>query len=125
MAGVAPEGFFRGFNIYDGCISGNDMGMQQRPYHRNCGCALHDKKSGKGKGSHCTHVKSSVKNVNVSYPLRRVWSEGSSLLAMASNCHTSPPSSHFSSPLVDGGSAGGGAGGGGIPRSKSQHHLSN
>ncbi|KAM7266841.1 hypothetical protein ACFE04_009007 [Oxalis oulophora] len=83
MAGAAYEGFFQ--CVYS--IAGNDMGIQQRPYHRNCSCALHRSKG------HCQHV--TAKNINVSYPLRKAWSsEGSLTLTMAANsCHSSPCSS--------------------------------
>ncbi|KAL3532234.1 hypothetical protein ACH5RR_005755 [Cinchona calisaya] len=64
-AGAAGDGIFRG--VFDGCISGSDLGIQRRPYHRNCGCALH-----KSRG-HCSH---SSKYNNVAYPIRRSWSEG-------------------------------------------------
>ncbi|GAA0151101.1 hypothetical protein LIER_09893 [Lithospermum erythrorhizon] len=69
--GAAGDGIFRG--VFEGCISGNDMGISRRPYHRNCTCALH-KSSG-----NCSHVS---KCNNVSYPIRRSWSE--SCLALLS-----------------------------------------
>ncbi|KAM7264372.1 hypothetical protein ACFE04_002055 [Oxalis oulophora] len=77
-AGASPEGFFRSASI-----SGNDIGIERRPYHKNCGCALH-----KSKG-HCQHTAS---NKVVSYPLRRAWSEGSLTLAMTTMKSTSPGS---------------------------------
>ncbi|KAH6819190.1 hypothetical protein C2S51_002793 [Perilla frutescens var. frutescens] len=67
-------------NLFEGCIPGSDMGIQRRPYHRNCGCALHNKSIG-----HCPH------RDKVSYPIRRSWSEGS--LALIGQSSQSPPSS--------------------------------
>ena len=37
---AAADGVFRG--LLEGCISGVDNGVERRPYHRNCGCALHN-----------------------------------------------------------------------------------
>ncbi|KAL8497765.1 hypothetical protein ACS0TY_021197 [Phlomoides rotata] len=67
-SGAAGDALFRG--LYEGCISGGDMGIGRRPYHKNCRCALH--KSGKK----CSHRS---RHNNVSYPIRRSWSEGSLL----------------------------------------------
>lgn len=88
-AGAVAEGWLR--CVYEGCIAGGDTGIERRPYHRNCGCALHDK-SRKGSAiSKCCKKK-------VSYPIRRSWSEGSLLLhAAASN--SSNHSSSSSSPV--------------------------
>ncbi|XVF34483.1 hypothetical protein REPUB_Repub18cG0062600 [Reevesia pubescens] len=83
MAAGAADGLFR--SIYEGCISGCDIGIERRPYHRNCRCALHDKSRG-----NCPHA--SPKSKNVSYPIRRAWSEGCLAMAAAS-CHSSPSSS--------------------------------
>ncbi|KAK9697934.1 hypothetical protein RND81_08G070800 [Saponaria officinalis] len=47
--------------VFDGSISGPHCEIDRRPYHRNCGCALH--RSGGG----CPHRKCK----NVSYPIRR------------------------------------------------------
>ncbi|EEF38884.1 uncharacterized protein LOC8262857 [Ricinus communis] len=86
MATGSADGFFR--YVYDGCLSGGDMGIERRPYHRNCRCALHNKSK-----DNCPHGMSKCKNV--SYPIRRAWSEGClSLAAVAANsCHSSPSSS--------------------------------
>ncbi|KAG6414178.1 hypothetical protein SASPL_126896 [Salvia splendens] len=78
-AGAAGEGFQRGF-----CISGRDMSIERRPYHKNCKCALH--KDNKVRERHrCTHA--SPTN-SVSFPIRRTWSESclnaSSLTTFAS-----------------------------------------
>ncbi|KAK3033187.1 hypothetical protein RJ639_036979 [Escallonia herrerae] len=79
--GAAGDGLFRG--TYDGCISGHDMGIRRRPYHRNCSCALHKMRG------HCSH--SSPKN-KVSYPLRRAWSESClSLMASGSSSPSTSP----------------------------------
>lgn len=88
-SGAAAEGFFR--CIYEGCISGCDTAIERRPYHRNCSCALHQ--SGKNKKSQCSHH-GLPKTKNVSYPIRRAWSEGSlALMAAASSSQSSPASS--------------------------------
>ena len=81
MATGAADGLFR--SVYEGCIAGCDTGKERRPYHKNCGCALH--KAGK----ECSHPLPKCKNV--SYPIRRAWSEGSLVLA-ASN-YSSPSTS--------------------------------
>ncbi|GFQ02539.1 hypothetical protein PHJA_002397900 [Phtheirospermum japonicum] len=86
--GAAGDGLLRG--IFEGCISGGDMAIQRRPYHKNCKCALH-----KSRG-HCTH--SSRYNV-ISYPIRRTWSEG--CLALPTTATSPSPSS--SSPAAHGG----------------------
>ncbi|KAE8687124.1 serine/threonine-protein phosphatase 7 long form-like protein [Hibiscus syriacus] len=81
---MATEGLL--FSLYEGCISGCDITVERRPYHRNCQCALHDKSRG-----NCPHA--SAKSKTVSYPLRRAWSEGCLALSAASSCHSSPSSS--------------------------------
>lgn len=75
MATGAADGFFRFVN--NGCLSGSDTGIERRPYHRNCRCALHNN----SKGS-CHHEISKCKTV--SYPIRRSWSEGCLALASVS-----------------------------------------
>ncbi|KAJ9163010.1 hypothetical protein P3X46_022732 [Hevea brasiliensis] len=84
MATGAADGFFR--YVYDGCLSGGDTGIERRPYHRNCRCALHNNSK-----DSCPHGMSKCKNV--SYPVRRSWSEGCLALAAAASCHSSPSSS--------------------------------
>lgn len=88
MATGAAEGMMR--CVFEGCLSGCDTGIERRPYHRYCGCALH--KFGR-KGS-----KGSRGGKNISYPMRRSWSEGSLVLAASGCC--SPSSSPSSSPVV-------------------------
>ncbi|KAJ1436965.1 hypothetical protein SESBI_03800 [Sesbania bispinosa] len=83
-SGAAADGLFR--PIYEGCISGYDHGVERRPYHRNCGCALHSKSK-----KSCTHKLPRYNNV--SYPMRRAWSEGSLVMAAAASAHSSPSSS--------------------------------
>ncbi|PQP97437.1 uncharacterized protein Pyn_10106 [Prunus yedoensis var. nudiflora] len=83
--GAAADGLFR--CVYEGCIAGSDVGVERRPYHRNCGCALHNKSRNK----QCTHGGPKCKKV--SYPMRRAWSEGSLALVAASSAHSSPSSS--------------------------------
>ncbi|PWA34781.1 zinc finger, SWIM-type [Artemisia annua] len=80
-SGATGDGMFHG--VYGGCIPGDDLGGQHRPYHRNCSCALHNSV---GTG-HCSHV------AKVSYRIRRSWSEGS-MVALKS------PASHGSSPCA-------------------------
>ena len=83
MATGAADGFFR--CVYEGSISHYDNGVERRPYHRNCGCALHSKSGNKKSSTHrlCN---------NVSYPMRRSWSEGSlTLMASASSSPSSSP----------------------------------
>ncbi|KAK1389435.1 Zinc finger, SWIM-type [Heracleum sosnowskyi] len=63
--GAAADGFCR--SLYNnGCIPGNDTGIQRRPYHRNCSCALHNTRG------YCGHVS---QNTKISYPIRRASSE--------------------------------------------------
>ncbi|RAL37743.1 hypothetical protein DM860_000437 [Cuscuta australis] len=80
-AGAAGDGLLRG--VFEGSISGHDSDIQRRPYHKNCGCALH--KSRGGGGRRCSHSPS-----HVSYPIRRSWSEGCLALAVASSRSPSP-----------------------------------
>ncbi|WOH06009.1 hypothetical protein DCAR_0625432 [Daucus carota subsp. sativus] len=64
--GAAGGGIYR--SLYnDGCITGHDGGIQRRPYHRNCSCALHNTRG------YCGHAS---QNTKVSYPMRRNSSEG-------------------------------------------------
>ncbi|KAK7281495.1 hypothetical protein RIF29_09546 [Crotalaria pallida] len=80
--GAGADGLFR--PIYEGCISGYDHCVERRPYHRNCSCALHSKSR-----NICSHK---LPGKNVTYPMRRAWSEGSLLVLAASN-NSSPSSS--------------------------------
>ncbi|KAE8126141.1 hypothetical protein FH972_020885 [Carpinus fangiana] len=97
MASGAADGLFR--CVYEGCISSCDTGIERRPYHRNCGCALHNKSR---KAS--PHALPARCKKNISYPIRRSWSEGSLALyaAAAASNHSSPSSS----PAVAGAAAG-------------------
>ncbi|XP_057751321.1 uncharacterized protein LOC130969559 [Arachis stenosperma] len=85
-SGAAADGLFR--PIFEGSISGFDHCVERRPYHRNCSCALHSKS--RNGGGACTHKQPWGKNI--SYPMRRAWSEGS-LIMVASSVHSSPSSS--------------------------------
>ncbi|KAL3747862.1 hypothetical protein ACJRO7_016644 [Eucalyptus globulus] len=80
------EGLFRPF--YEGCLSGCDGGIGRRPYHRNCGCALHKE------GRNCSHA--NLKSMSLSYPIRKSWSEGN--LALMASMHSSPSSSPATAP---------------------------
>ncbi|KAI3670838.1 hypothetical protein L1987_87480 [Smallanthus sonchifolius] len=75
--GAAGDGMFQG--VYGGCISSDDIGVRQRPYHCNCSCALH-----KSDGGHCSHVAAKV-----SYPIRRSWSADSMLAVKATGSSVS------------------------------------
>ncbi|KAF7839389.1 uncharacterized protein G2W53_007871 [Senna tora] len=81
-AGAAADGLFR--CIYEGCLSSYNHGAERRPYHRNCGCAFH----GMSSKAACSHK--AIRGNNVSYPMRRAWSEGS--LAVVASGHSSPSS---------------------------------
>ncbi|KAI6703291.1 hypothetical protein NL676_012427 [Syzygium grande] len=77
MATIAAETMLQ--CVVDGSLSMNDVEIERRPYHRNCGCALH-----KLKGdcpSACSHHK------NMSFPKRELFS----------NCSLSMAASKFSS----------------------------
>ncbi|KAK9098428.1 hypothetical protein Syun_025473 [Stephania yunnanensis] len=79
--------------LYEGCLSVSDTEVERRPYHRNCGCALH--RSGGGT-SGCSRRK------EISYPMRRSWSESCLAfgLAAASGSGSSSPAS-LPSPSLD------------------------
>ncbi|KAF5469632.1 hypothetical protein F2P56_013690 [Juglans regia] len=88
--GAAAEGLLR--CVYEGCIAGCDTGIERRPYHRNCACALHNK-SRKAGSSNAAYSAWCCKK-NVSYPIRRSWSERSlALQSASSSSHSSSPSS--------------------------------
>ncbi|KAJ0029787.1 uncharacterized protein LOC116143602 [Pistacia vera] len=111
----AADGFFR--CVYEGCISGGDTEIERRPYHRNCGCALHSKSNNKGRGNYiCPNGLPKCKNV--SYPIRRSWSEGSLVLA-ASN-YSSPSTS----PLIELGGSSSSAASSSRPPQYHQRHRS-
>ncbi|GLT80532.1 hypothetical protein SLA2020_519670 [Shorea laevis] len=84
MAGAG--GLFRSivYIVYEGCISGCDSEIENRPYHRNCGCALHSR----SRGGNCPHA--SPKSTNASYPIRRSKSEGWLSMTVACRSNTSP-----------------------------------
>uniref|UniRef100_M1ADF5 Uncharacterized protein n=1 Tax=Solanum tuberosum TaxID=4113 RepID=M1ADF5_SOLTU len=86
---AAGDAIFRG--VFEGSISGHDLEISKRPYHRNCGCALH-----KSRGN-CSH---SSRYMTVSYPIRRSWSEGCLSLVAAASAAASGHSSPCSSPSV-------------------------
>ncbi|KAF7849456.1 hypothetical protein BT93_L0766 [Corymbia citriodora subsp. variegata] len=45
MATIAAELMLHG--VFHGCLSIHDVEIVGRPYHRNCGCALHKLKGGR------------------------------------------------------------------------------
>ncbi|KAF3453012.1 hypothetical protein FNV43_RR03445 [Rhamnella rubrinervis] len=81
-AASAADGVFR--CVFDGCIAGCDA-IERRPYHRNCSCALHKSRQQCG---HAWH-----KTKNISYPMRRAWSEGCLSLHLVASANSSPSSS--------------------------------
>ncbi|CAH8266173.1 unnamed protein product [Arabidopsis lyrata] len=88
---MAADGIFR--SIFEGCISGLDSAIERRPYHKNCGCALHDKSSGAGKNQNQRRPPSCRRHgssESISFPIRRSWSEGN---IMAMNLFSSSSSS--------------------------------
>ncbi|GLT80541.1 hypothetical protein SLA2020_519760 [Shorea laevis] len=80
---AAAGGLFRSI-VYVGCISGCNSEIENRPYHRNCGCSLHNR----SRGGSCPHA--SPKSTNVSYPIRRSNSEGWLAMTVACRSNTSP-----------------------------------
>ncbi|KAF5180034.1 hypothetical protein FRX31_030378 [Thalictrum thalictroides] len=84
--GAAAEGLTR--CVFNVCLSSFDVEIERRPYHRYCTCALH-----KSKGTQCFKV-SNWNNNNISYPMRRSYSESCLMLAdpnIASSPSTSSP----------------------------------
>ncbi|XP_021745432.1 uncharacterized protein LOC110711368 [Chenopodium quinoa] len=78
---ASDQGMFMQYCVFDGSISGNSE-IQRRPYHRNCSCALHRSRG----GAACSHSSSLP---NVTYPIRRTWSEGSLALSSSSLSNSS------------------------------------
>ncbi|MFS8004631.1 hypothetical protein Hanom_Chr13g01228081 [Helianthus anomalus] len=83
-SGATRDGVFG--NVFEGSISNDDIGIQRRPYHRGCSCALH--KSDEHHGSHASS------RHKVSYLIRRSWNEGS-LVALTSVAAGSTASSPY------------------------------
>ncbi|KAL3744281.1 hypothetical protein ACJRO7_013526 [Eucalyptus globulus] len=77
MATIAAEIMLR--FILDGSLSVDDVEIERRPYHRNCGCALHNLKG--DRLTACSH------HNNMSFPKRD----------LSSNCSLSMAASKFSS----------------------------
>ncbi|KAK3435725.1 hypothetical protein EUGRSUZ_C00431 [Eucalyptus grandis] len=77
MATIAAELMLHG--AFHGCLLIHDVEIQRRPYHRNCGCALH-----KLKGVHSTTC--SLHN-NISFPRKE----------LPANCSLSTTAAKFSS----------------------------
>ncbi|KAI6703295.1 hypothetical protein NL676_012431 [Syzygium grande] len=80
MATVAAETML--WCVIEGSLSVNDVEIERRPYHRNCGCALH-----KLKGdcpAACSHHK------NVSLPWRELTSDCSFSIAASKFSSHSP-----------------------------------
>ncbi|CAM8931844.1 unnamed protein product [Rhodiola kirilowii] len=69
----------------DGCLTGCDGLIDQRPYHRNCKCELH-----KSRKHNCPSGNNAKKESIISYPIRRSWSEGCLALSGFSSPASSP-----------------------------------
>lgn len=91
---MAADGIFR--CIFEGCISGLDSAIERRPYHKNCGCALHDGSRGasKNQNQRRTSCRRHGSSESISFPIRRSWSEGN---IMAMNFSSSSSSSNLQS----------------------------
>ncbi|CAN8232498.1 unnamed protein product [Cochlearia groenlandica] len=110
MSAGAVDGIFR--NIFEGCISSCDAAIERRPYHKNCGCALHERSQGGGGGGKSTKQGSSPscrhhgRSEIVWFPIRRSWSEGNSMAlhlassSSSSNLHSLSSSSSSVSTLA-------------------------
>ncbi|CAM8942591.1 unnamed protein product [Rhodiola kirilowii] len=83
--------------VFDSCLSGCDCEIDRRPYHRNCGCALHKSKS---RGCLRKAESSSGRN-KVAFPIRRSWSEGCLALACAASTSANSSPTSGSSPAVE------------------------
>ncbi|GLT85008.1 hypothetical protein SLE2022_032110 [Rubroshorea leprosula] len=83
-------------SVFDGSITTNDTDIQWRPYHSNCGCALHKLKGGS------SHV--CLQPRNVAFPKKK-WQRDCSLATagstLASLSTTTSTHSSQSSPLPD------------------------
>ncbi|KAJ0984827.1 hypothetical protein J5N97_003183 [Dioscorea zingiberensis] len=76
----AAQGLFQ--CVLDGCLSSMDGEIRRRPYHKNCGCALH-RSGGDGGSDHAHHCAAASK---ISYQLRRSnWDNHVSLSASSSS----------------------------------------
>ncbi|OMO80433.1 hypothetical protein COLO4_24095 [Corchorus olitorius] len=78
--------------VYEGSIVMQDSLIERRPYHRNCGCALH-----KLKGV-CSSACSRPRNL--SFPKKHKWNDCS--LSLSNSISASKFSSRSSFPAVDG-----------------------
>ncbi|KAK7329988.1 hypothetical protein VNO77_24172 [Canavalia gladiata] len=65
--------------VFEGSISSHDMEVERRPYHKNCGCALHNLNGISSKA--CPHQR------NVSYTKKTSWT----------NCAMHTTASNFTS----------------------------
>ncbi|CAF2124236.1 unnamed protein product [Brassica rapa] len=88
---MAADGIFR--CIFEGCISGLDSGIERRPYHKNCDCALHDG-AGKRQNQQRKSCRCHGSSKSISFPIRRSWSEGN---VLAMNFPSSSSSSNLQS----------------------------
>ncbi|KAB2618845.1 hypothetical protein D8674_014714 [Pyrus ussuriensis x Pyrus communis] len=51
--------------VFEGSLSMQDTGIERRPYHKNCSCALHSKAG----------VCSNACQRNISFPKKQSWSD--------------------------------------------------
>lgn len=86
---ASSDGLLRG--VIEWCL---DMETVRKPYHRNCGCALHQPTAGCG-----------VLKKAVSYKLRRAWSESCLVCTNAtfSSSLASSPATGVGLPGAEGG----------------------
>ncbi|KAI3422838.1 uncharacterized protein J3R85_011740 [Psidium guajava] len=91
MATLAAKMMLR--YVLDGTLSLNDLEIERRPYHHNCGCALHKMKG--------THLSACNMHGNVSFPRQK--SRGDHCLSMTASEVSSRCSHLLSSLSIDGG----------------------
>ncbi|KAK7291992.1 hypothetical protein RIF29_07593 [Crotalaria pallida] len=77
------------FNVFEGSISIHDMEVERRPYHKNCGCALHNL------NTICS--KACPQKTYISFNKKISWTHFSMYITAASNSKLIPYSSSSSS----------------------------
>ncbi|KAJ4709666.1 Zinc finger, SWIM-type [Melia azedarach] len=73
---------------FEGSLSMHDVEIERRPYHKNCGCALHNQK---GSAAVCSIA--SAKHNNLSFRSKKSWAHCSMSMAAAA----AAPKNSFSS----------------------------
>lgn len=81
--------FYQG-GVFEGCINLDDLGVSRRPYHRNCNCPLHKM---------CEHSSRTSTISNVSYPIKRIGSQGSLAMMVSRNDSSSSYSTRATRPI--------------------------